>query len=145
MKTLATCTPREFLKQTFLIKKAAEKWMTATDIMEIRKRLPALRQRTPDMTKEDLAELKKENDRLMFDQSMKNLSDMFDAVAGEHPDETLELLALLCFVDPADVDSHPVGEYLEAIADLMANKSVRGFFGSLAQLGAKSTPILSRA
>lgn len=37
MKNLANCTPSEFLKQTNKIKKSVEKWLKATDIMEIRK------------------------------------------------------------------------------------------------------------
>ena len=42
LKTLVNCKPSEFLKQTNRIKKSAEKWLTDTDILNIRKRLPAL-------------------------------------------------------------------------------------------------------
>ena len=36
--------------------------------------------------------------KLMQEQAGKNLSAMFDVVMDEHPDETVELLGLLCFV-----------------------------------------------
>ena len=42
MKTLANCTPREFLKQTNKIKNAAKDWLTKTDIQGIRSRLPKI-------------------------------------------------------------------------------------------------------
>ena len=42
MKNLANCKPSEFLRQTNKIRRAAEKWLKITDIMEIRKTLPEL-------------------------------------------------------------------------------------------------------
>ena len=32
MKNLANCTPREFLKQTYRLKKCVEKWLQETDL-----------------------------------------------------------------------------------------------------------------
>ena len=63
----------------------------------------------------------------------------------EHPDETLDLLALLCFIEPEDVDNHSVDEFLEAITEMISNQAVIGFFTSLAQLGLMDTSGASRA
>ena len=42
-KNLANCTPKEFLVQTNRLRKSAEKWLKATDIMNIRKNIPIFR------------------------------------------------------------------------------------------------------
>ena len=52
----------------------------------------------------------------------------------EHPEETLELLALCCFVDPKDVDDYPVSAYLSAFAEIMNDEDTLSFFSSLVQL-----------
>lgn len=125
MKNLATCKPSEFIRQTSRVKKSVEKWLKATDIMEIRKTLPAFDE---NMTKEERnAALKK--------QGKENFSKILDVIMDEHPDETLELLALLCFVEPEDIDNHEVSEYLESVSELMSSKAVVSFFSSLMQLG----------
>jgi len=46
----------------------------------------------------------------------------------------LELLALVCFVDPKDIDKHPMSEYMGAIAELLSNVDVLNFFTSLTSL-----------
>ena len=124
-KNLANCKPREFLKQTNRVRKSAEKWLTATDIMNIRKKLPVL----PDDISDD------DRQAAMMEQMKKNTSAILDAILDEHPDETLDLLALMCFVEPEDADDYPIGEYLNSLAELLGNASVLHFFTSLAQLG----------
>ena len=124
MKTLANCTPREFLKQTAKIRHKAADWLDMTQIMEIRKEMPEI---PKDATRE-------EKQKLIQDQTKKNLSKIFDAILDEHPDETLDLLGLMCFVEPEDVDKHDVGFYLDAISELISNESVIRFFTSLVQL-----------
>jgi hypothetical protein len=59
---------------------------------------------------------------------------ILDAVMDEHPDETLNLLALMCFVEPEHVDDHTMSEYFEAFTELINNEAVIGFFTSLARL-----------
>lgn len=135
MKNLANCKPSEFLKQTSRIRKATEKWLDYTGILDIRKNLPEYKEVTVDMSDAEREAVQKENAKNREKQINKNLSAMLDAIMDEHPDETLELLALLCFVEPEDVDNHDMSEYLEAITDMMTNKAVQGFFTSLAQLG----------
>ena len=124
MKTLANCTPREFLTQTIKIKNAVSKWLTDTDIMAIRKRTPVI---ADGMSKA-------EKDEAYTKQGLSNLSAMYDEIAGRHPDETLELLALLCFTEPDKVDEHPMTEYLTAISDMLGSEAVTGFFTSLMKL-----------
>lgn len=124
MKNLANCTPREFLKQTAKIRHAVEKWLTITDIMNIRKRVPDI----PNGTSEA------EKRQLLIKQSKDNIRVILDSIMEEHPDETCELLALLCFVEPADVDSHPMSDYLGAISEMVENEDVLRFFISLAKV-----------
>lgn len=124
MKNLANCTPREFLAQTVKIKRAVEKWLTITDIANIRKRVPAI---TEDMTK---ADKKKAIDA----QVAANLSAIFDEVAEKHPDETITLMALTCFVEPNHVNDYPITDYLTAISEMIGNDAVIGFFSSLVKL-----------
>ena len=125
MKNLATCKPSEFIRQTSRVKKSVEKWLKATDIMEIRKTLPAFDE---NMTKE-------ERNAALQKQGRENFSKILDVIMDEHPDETLELLALLCFVEPEDIDNHEVSEYLESVSELLSSKAVVSFFSSLMQLG----------
>lgn len=131
MKTLATCTPREFLKQTARIRHKAADWLDATKILEIRNNVPDI---PKDATAEEKAGLIQKHVR-------GNLSKILDTILDEHPDETLELLALMCFVEPEDVDNYSIEFYLDAVAELLSNKAVIRFFTSLVQLG--QTNILS--
>jgi hypothetical protein len=139
MKNLATCGPREFLKQTSRIRKSAEKWLKATDLVNIRKNMPTLDEAPADADEETKLVVMAENRRKLKEQSKKNLTKMLDAILDEHPDETLELLALACFVEPKDVDNHPVEEYLSAITEMISNEAVIGFFTSLQRLGLMDT------
>ena len=135
MKNLANCNPSEFLKQTSRIRKATEKWLDYTGVLNIRKNLPEYESITVDMSDDEIDAIQKENKKRREEQMRKNLSAMLDAIMDEHPEETLELLALLCFVEPKDVDNHTVSEYLEAITEMINNQAVKGFFTSLARLG----------
>ena len=135
MKNLATCTPHEFVKQTNLIKHSVEKWLKETEILKIRKTLPELIPITLDMDEKDVKKAAKENDERRRAQVYANASKMFDAAMADHPDETVELLALLCFVEPEDVDNHTMDEYLSCISDMILCESVVGFFTSLKKSG----------
>lgn len=135
MKNLSTCTPEEFLKQTVRIKRAAEKWLSLTDIMNIRKNVPELEAIDWDADVDKKAKVMAENNRRRTEQAMANLSKIIDAVAEEHPAETLELLALVCFIEPKDVNKHSMGEYLQSITEMLNDEAVIGFFTLLARLG----------
>ena len=139
MKNLATCKPSEFLRQTNRIKKSVEKWLTDTDIMNIRKNIAKPALITPDMTDEQKRAALDDYRRRQTEQAKENLSRILDAVLEEHPDETLEVLALLCFVEPENVDDYPIADYLTAVTEMVTNEAVIGFFTSLARLGLLNT------
>ena len=95
-KNLANCKPSEFLKQTYRLKKSVEKWITATDIKNIRKQLPQLTVVRNDMTDEERRATIEENKKKTKEQARKNAMAVLDAVMDTHADETLEVLALCC-------------------------------------------------
>lgn len=121
-KNLANCNLKEFMVQTRLIKHHVEKWLTETDIMNIRKNMPDI----PDDIDDE------EKKELLTDQAMKNISAMFDAIFDEHPDDTITLIALLCFVPENEVEEHPMTYYMQSITEMLMEKTVWDFFISLA-------------
>lgn len=121
-KNLTNCNLREFMIQTRLIKHHVEKWLTDTDIMNIRKNLPDI----PDGASDE------ERKKMLTDQGMKNASAIFDSIFDEHPDETITLIALLCFVPLSEIDKHPMTYYMESITEMLNDKTVWDFFISLA-------------
>lgn len=124
MKTLATCSPVEFLVQTNKIRRSVESWLTLTKVMEIRKRLPDLPQGAkPEDVKKALQE-----------QAKKNFSAILDSVLEEHPQETAELLGMLCFIEPDDLENHSMREIISSVNELIASPEVLSFFTSLMQL-----------
>lgn len=144
LKTLVTCKPSEFLRQTNRIKKAVEKWLKDTDIMNIRKRLPSLEVVAMNATDEERREIAARNKKLTEEQARKNVSAMLDAILEEHPQETLELLGLCCFIEPEHVDDYKVTDYLDAFNSIINDKAVIDFFISLASLGVKNTSEASK-
>lgn len=144
MKTLATCKPTEFLRQTNKARKLAEKWLKDTDILNIRKSQPQLKSVPMGATSEERLAIVEENKQITADHIRQSWSKIFDAALDEYPEETLALLAVCCFIEPEDVDKHEVGEFLDSFAELISNPSVLNFFTSLAMLGQINTTPLSR-
>ena len=134
MKNLANCTPSEFLKQTNRLKKSLEKWMVDIDLKNIRNTLPELTEVPKDADEAEKRRIFEENRKKTREQGYKNLSRVIDAAFEEHPEETLNVLALLCFVEPKDVDNHPMGFYLSAVSELITDDAVTSFFTSFLQL-----------
>lgn len=134
MKNLANCKPSEFLIQTNKIRKSVANWLTVTDIMNIRKRLPELEEAGEGATTDERQAVVERNLKKRNEQVKQNLMDILDAMLVDHPMETLEILALCCFVEPEDVDNHPMSEYIGAITELIETKEVMSFFISLAKL-----------
>ena len=127
MKNLANCKPTEFLTQTNKIRKYAEKWLTITGIPDTRKNVPPVKEgQTKEERREELNKASKEN-----------LRKILDAIMEEHPQETVELIGLMCFVEPEDVDNHPMSFYLESVSEILNDEAVLGFFTSLVNLGQK--------
>ena len=135
MKNLANCAPSEFLSQTNKIRKSAERWLKATDIMNIRKNVPKFDPLPDDIDGVELTKILNERKEIIRKTGVKNFSKMLDAIADKHPKETLELLALVNFVEPEDVDEHPMSEYLVNTTSMLTDDAVLGFFTSLMSLG----------
>lgn len=129
MKTLANCSPREFLVQTNKIRHAVSEWLSLTKLMEIRKDVPK-----EDATKEEI-EAHIDN----------NIRRMLDAILDEHPNETAELLGLMCFIEPDDLDNHPMSELLGAATDILNCPEVMGFFTSLTRWESRGTSDTAKA
>ena len=134
LKTLVSCKPSEFLKQTNRIRKSAQNWMEVTKIAEIRKEVPQLEVAPAGATKEEIEAIDARNKEALKNQSRKNIQKMLDSVMDEHPDETLEILALCCFVEPEHIDDYPIQMYLESFNEIIGDEAVLNFFTSLAQL-----------
>ncbi len=112
--------------------------MDVTEIMSIRRQLPEYEKAPENATAEERAEVIKRNAAKKQDQTIKNLSEIVDKMLVEHPQETLNVLALCCFVEPDRVDDHTMDEYMECIFELFQSKSVVNFFTLLAQLNQKN-------
>ena len=136
MKNLANCKPSEFLKQTNRIRKSVEKWLRLTDIMSIRKRVPTgMPEITADLSDDEKEAVTKKRKEMIFEKAQENLSAILDACLDEHPDETLEVLALCCFIEPENVDDYPMTDYLAAALDMIEDETVNRFFTLLMRLG----------
>lgn len=135
MKNLANCKPTEFMKQTAKIARQVEKWLKVTDLQAIRSELPELKQITKDMDKEERNATFLENKATSEAFAREKTKKMIDAIFVKHPEETLAILALICFVDPKDVDNYTMEEYFEGLTELINSRAVIGFFTSLVQLG----------
>jgi len=144
MKNLANCKPSEFLAQTFKIKKSLQEWLDVTKLMEIRKNKPQGLITLDGLSGEERENAIKENKKKVQEQQKKNLADILDKMLNENAEKTLEVLALCCFVDPADVDNYPMSEYLDSLGELISDKGVLNFFSSLVQLAQKDTGIVPK-
>lgn len=133
IKTLANCTDIEFLKQTNKIRHAVQEWLTATDIANIRKRLPKLEPIPEGMDKKQAELIQKKNDEKTAEQVKANLNAVLDACLEDHPKETAQIIRMCCFVDPAD-DSKRMIYYMNAFTQMLGNQDVLDFFTSLVNL-----------
>ena len=133
VKTLANCSEVEFLRQTNKIRHAVEKWLTITDVMNIRKRLPELKSVPADADDATKKKIEAENEKIKQDQINANVDAIFDAVLEEHPEETAEIIRLCCFVEPGD-KSKRITYYMGAFTQMMKDEDVINFFMSLVNL-----------
>lgn len=143
MKNLATCKPSEFVAQTARIREAVAGWLEAIDLQRIRTRKPVYEMLPQGATAEQKASVIKHNAELLKKQTTDNINEILDNMLAKHPQETLEVLALCCFVEPDHVDDHPMDEYLECIMDMMENKAVLRFFSLLVRLDQTPTSTAS--
>lgn len=124
MKTLANCTPVEFLRQTNRIRHAAAGFMKETGVLELRKRRPEL------TGKETDAEKKAALDK----QARQNISDMADLLMDENAEKTAELLGMLCFIEPEEVSNAKGIDFMTPAIELLNSRPVMDFLLSLAKL-----------
>lgn len=129
MKTLANCTPVEFLRQTNKIRHAAAGLMADSGVVEIRKRMPAL-------TGEETPEEKK---RLLHEQAQKNMDAILDTLLETHAEETVRVLGMMCFLEPEEIENSTTTDFLAPAMELLTSKPVLDFLPLLAKLGATNT------
>ncbi|MDE6903331.1 MAG: hypothetical protein K2P22_11405 [Lachnospiraceae bacterium] len=129
MKTMANCTPVEFLQQANKIRHSAAALLHDSKIGDIRKRLPVL-------TGKETEEEKKAAIRA---QSMKNFSDILDALLEDNAESTAALIGMMCFQSPEDMKQATGMEYLEVGMELMQSKPVIDFLLMLTTSGQKNT------
>lgn len=144
LENIATCPPTKALAQCYKISEKLEKWLTVTDIANIRATAPNLLAipRIPEKASEEekekiREEVKKaieENEKRLSRQSIDNGFAIIKSVMGEHPEETMELLAMCCFIEPKDKDNYPLPFYMDALADIFENESIWRFFKSSVRL-----------
>lgn len=134
MKNLANCTPVEFLKQTNKIRHSVETWIRDTGILDIRKQTPTLVEIKDSMTDDERKAAESENADRMKKQLRKNVSDMLDKALDENAEKTIEVLALMCFIDPKDANTVKPTEYLKAATEILQDEDVLDFFTSLMRL-----------
>lgn len=134
MKNLANCKPSEFIAQTVKIKKIASKWLEEIDWTGITSEPVNLKEAPPNASAEERAAVIKANAEIIKKKGMERMSKLFDNAFEKCPDDTLAVLALCCFVEPQDVDNHPMSEYLGCITELVSSKEVTDFFTFLATL-----------
>lgn len=128
MKNLANCNVREFLTQTNKIRKSVANWLSLTQILEIRKNVPVF---TDDVSEE-------ERKKAMTEQAKKNFSDMLDSILDKYPDETAEMLGLMCFIEPKDLNKHKMTELFSSFNEMINCEEVISFFISLVSLAKKA-------
>lgn len=133
-KNLANCTPDEFLDQSFLIMNAAEKFMKVNDILGIRSRKVEGFQEIPTDNEEEADRIRRENAKKITAQRMKNVKDLLTSMMHTHKSETLELLALSCFIDPAEINNYTMPFFLRNVGEMISNQDVLAFFTSLAEV-----------
>ena len=134
MKNLATCKPTEFVAQTAKIKDAVANWMEIIDFIGVRAKRPAYIMIPKDATAEEIKGINAQNATIRKKQALNNISELLDNMLVKHPKETLDVLALCCFIEPEHVDDYTIDEYMNCIMDMMESQSVIRFFKLLAQL-----------
>lgn len=142
MKALSKCTPREFVKWTNRIRKILPIYLEKTGILDIRNRAPVIDSEDP-TTSEELTENIKTRNEAWARQARENLMDMLEQMLDKYPEETVEMLALICCVEPEDADNYTMAEYLACFNEIINDKAVMDFFISLSQLGENSAGLMT--
>lgn len=134
VKTLVNCTPTEFLKQTVLLKKKIKKWVDDIGLDELKKIDPEYEKLKGNESAEEKISIIQRNNDLRKQLQTEKMWEIFDNAFEKYPNETLEILALVCFVEPNEIDDYPISEYLGAVNSMINDEAVITFFISLVQL-----------
>lgn len=130
VKTLANCTPVEFLRQTNKIKYAVENYLKLTGAKEILRRRPTF---SGSETAAEKAEITKH-------QWKDNMNTLTDTVLDTYAEQTAELIGLMCFMDKEQISNTQMINLLYPLLELIQNKQVMSFFQALVSLGQTNTP-----
>lgn len=128
MKTIANLNGVEFLRAINRTRYAVENLMTATDVLSIWKK-------NPTFTGKETPEKKLEMQRKQLKQ---NLSDMFDALLEEHPEETYACIMALCVREEGEPEPDGI-EMVMAAFNLISDKRVLDFLLQLGKSGLINT------
>lgn len=139
MKNLANCTPTEFLTQTNKIRKSVYGWLKLTDIMNIRQKRPKLTPLSNEMSDEERAQVILDNKEAMKEQARENFSLMLDKMLDDYPEQTLEVIGLINFIDKSELDNYKMVDLMANTLEMLEDEAVMGFFGLLMRLGSKNT------
>lgn len=139
MKNLANCTPTEFLTQTNKIRKSVHSWLKLTDLMNIRQKRPRLTPLTNEMTDKERAQVILDNKEAMKEQARENFSLMLDKMLDDYPEQTLEVIGLINFIDKSELDNYKMVDLMANTLEMLEDEAVMGFFGLLMRLGSKNT------
>lgn len=121
MKTIANCTPSEFLKQSWAIYGKLRELFEKANVAEIRKMLP----------KFDGNETDEEKAAKLKEQGKENLLKIVEKLLDEYPAETAKVLGLMCFIPENEIDKHTGVELLLPAVEIISNEQVVSFFSSL--------------
>lgn len=121
MKNLANCNPIEFMQQTYKIAKRVKELNAETHFLDIRKH-------QPDLTGKETEKEKKE---AMSKQGQKNLWDMYECLMENSPREAAEILGLMCFIEPEEIENYKGLNFMSDAIELLKSKEVNDFFLSL--------------
>ena len=123
MKTIANCTPAEFLAQSWRIYKDVRDLLMDVDAASIRKKQPKLSGK----------ETVEERNALIHEQAKANLLEILQAMLEKHPQETAKVMGLLCFIPEEELDNHSGIELLVPVMEILQNEEIVRFFSSLAK------------
>jgi hypothetical protein len=116
MKTLASCTALEFLTQTNKVRKRAEAWLNLIDLKGIYERCPV-----PG---------KDADAKVRGRWNAEFMAALYDASMGRCPRETVELLGVMMFMEPAEALAMPSTDLIRGAEELLNSPEVTGFFMS---------------
>jgi hypothetical protein len=107
--------------------------------MNIRTKKPKLEPFTNDMSEEDKEAAKERNRVALIEQAQENLSEMLDKMLDDYPEQTLEVIGLINFIDKSELDNYKMVDLMANTLEMLEDEAVMGFFGLLMRLGSKNT------